>query len=36
MFNKKLKKELEILKEGFTIYLKGQKKFLLEDFILRE
>ena len=35
MFNKKLKKELEILKEGFTIYLEGQKKFLLEDFRLR-
>lgn len=34
MFNKKLKKELEILKEGFTIYLEGQKKFLLEDFRL--
>jgi hypothetical protein len=35
MFNKKLKKELEILKEGFTIYLEGQKKFLVKDFILR-
>ena len=35
MFNKKLKKELATLKEGFTIYLEGQKKFLLEDFILR-
>ena len=35
MFNKKLKKELETLKEGFTIYLEGQKKFLVKDFILR-
>ena len=35
MFNKKIKKELEILKEGFTIYLEGHKKFLLEDFRLR-
>ena len=34
MFNKKLKKELATLKEGFTIYLEGQKKFLLEDFRL--
>ena len=35
MFNKKLKKELATLKEGFTIYLEGHKKFLLEDFRLR-
>ena len=35
MFNKKLKKELATLKEGFTIYLEGQKKFLVKDFILR-
>lgn len=35
MFNKKLKKELATLKEAFTIYLEGQKKFLLEDFRLR-
>jgi len=35
MFNKKLKKELEILKEGFTIYLEGQEEFLIKDFILR-
>ncbi len=35
MFNKKLKKELEILKEAFNIYLKGHKKFLLEDSRLR-
>ena len=35
MFNKKLKKELATLKEGFTIYLEGRKKFLLEDSRLR-
>lgn len=32
MFNKKLKKELKTLKEGFTIYLEGHVKFLIEQF----
>ena len=32
MFNKKLKKELKTLKEGFTIYLEGHTKFLIEQF----
>ena len=32
MFNKKLKKELKTLKNGFTSYLEGHAKFLIEQF----
>lgn len=35
MFNKKLKKELATLKEGFTSYLEGHAKFLIEQFRIR-